>query len=137
MPRFITVDLDVRSTPRSSLDSLSKALTAFGTVQNDHRDAQGQFVSFALGESHETIESTISALISAIDQLDSEARSEWTSAASRVFNVGIEAGREPDRPIITLDAELVAAAAHHGAGVTFTHYPCHDRNAGFSHTTIA
>lgn len=136
-PRFITVDLDVRTQPGGSLDALARALASTGTIQNDQHDGEGQFVSFALGEQHETIASNVAAIIAVIQRLDPPARSEWDGAASRVFNVGIEAGHEPDQPIVALDAEVVSAAADHEAGITFTHYPCNDRNNRFSHTTIA
>lgn len=136
-PRFITIDLDITGRSRQPLDGLVGSLTRRGTIQTDHEQDDGRrFVSFALGQQHDTIDANLTALIATIEQLAPTARCEWDNAASRVFNIGIEAGSEPEQPVIVVSPEMIASAAAFGCGITLTHYPNHNRHAIVRHTTI-
>jgi hypothetical protein len=113
---FLNVDLDLRGIPR-----IEEVLDAWGddvVVLSRGADT----VSVELAEQPRSAEEAIMELISLIERLPSALREAWHSGEARVFNIGIQAGREPHAFHCGLSREVIRRLAAIGGDIAVTVY---------------
>ncbi len=123
---FLNVDLDITSA--ADLTPLASAVEAAGAiVLTCHRAPDGSFCMLVeVGEDTHSMADTIDRLIDLVDTLDTVPRRLFDEADSRTFNVGIEAGQQPEVHVEQLEPAQVAAIGRLHAGVAVTLYPPSD-----------
>lgn len=119
---FLNVDLEVRS--RASLAALVARLEGRVVVLSSERLRGVHLARFeTLGARTATPDRCIAALVRLVEDLPRPERRLWDGASERVFDIGIQAGRDGQvfRPKIA--ASTLARVAALGAGIRVTVYP--------------
>lgn len=122
---FLNTDLDVvtRRDPAPLIAMMKQlGVTALNEPLKRDEDDGAWFVNFEIVARSETVESTVVALIGAVEKLTGEAREIWYVATTRELHLGFEGGDEPQAFTETLSSETLARAAHVGMSLRFTLY---------------
>ncbi|HVK83979.1 MAG TPA: hypothetical protein VM513_07720 [Kofleriaceae bacterium] len=120
---FLNTDLDVVTLRDPT--PLVAMLTALGVPAVDApmaRDDGHWFVNFEVINRGATVESTVVAILDAIEKLTGEAREIWYVANTRELHLGFEGGDEPRAFTEALTSETLARAAAAGMSLRFTLY---------------
>jgi hypothetical protein len=122
---FLNTDLDVvtRRDPAPLVAMLEqRGVMALNQPMKREQDDGAWFIVFESAGPSETVESTVGAIISAIEKLTGEAREIWYVATTRELHLGFEGGDEPQAFTEMLSSETLARAAHVGMSLRFTLY---------------
>ena len=120
---YLNTDLDLVAA--QSLKPLANALEKSGVfpLHVDLRDDQQWFSTLETEEQFTQPEPNICALLTAIEELDSQSRIQWAACASREFNIGYDCGDEPRAFNHGLTAPTLARMASLGISLRITLYP--------------
>ena len=117
-PRLINVDLDVDSTEdlRPLIDAMEPHTFSF--------DRPPGRASFEVKDPSPTDpETVILEFIELVKSLPPAARKSWNAASRRVFDIGLESGRERPEQIYDIGLETLRQATALGAHIVITLYP--------------
>ena len=119
--RFLNVDVELFGDfDRAAL------LAGFGSAVDVLYDGDqlcgGPTLSFELSTARPELPHLASQLVALVRALPEDARAAWDMATRRVFNIGIQAGREPHSTEWTLPADVLAELVEVGGAVTLTVY---------------
>lgn len=117
---FLNVDLDISS--REDLASLAEALRPRLNALHVGRVRRRYLARFELRTQPGTPDSAIRRLISAIERLPPRERARWKRATVREFNIGIQAGDEPQHSEFPLKPETVTMVGKLGGRIVITVY---------------
>jgi hypothetical protein len=122
--RYLNTDLDLVA--ERDLAPLVSALRARGVLAlydvvtgEDGR----RYVTLETDEQHDLPETTIVAMLDAIESLEGEARSLWSQCSLREFNIGYNCGKEPWAFNNGLTNATLLRLARLGASLRITLYP--------------
>jgi len=116
---FLNVDLDLRS--KSDLGPLVAALEPKAFDLNPGGD-KNFVVLEVLTLDPKTIDATIREFFEAFRALPPGARKIWDQCHSRVFNIGIQAGRQPYSSEFSISPKSVSLVSSMNAEMTLTIY---------------
>jgi hypothetical protein len=127
--RYLNTDLDLVS--QRDLSPLATALEAQGVYPlHVTRGEDGLwYATFETADQYEVLETSVSAMLDAIESLGDDARELWSECSRREFNAGYDCGDEPWAFNDGLTNETLFRAAALGAALRITLYPP-DRNGG-------
>ena len=120
---FLNTDLDVvtRRDP-APLVAMMEHLGVPALNDPFTREDGAWFVNFEIMARSDTLESTVVAILDAIEKLTGEAREIWYVATTRELHLGFEGGDEPQAFTEALSSEALARAAHVGLSLRVTLY---------------
>ena len=127
---FMNVDLDVLS--RSPLEPLADAFGKAVVVLYVGREGRLYGAHFELADSYKKhADALIQEFVVLIRKLPPRARTLWTGAKSRDFNVGIQSAMKPHCHELRLGAQTLEAVARvRGSLLVTTYAPIRDVSAG-------
>lgn len=119
---FIEVDLEIEGRA-AAIDPLvreldRRLLCLHSEVARGRRTASYELAS---GRAH-TVESRLRGLLRILEGLPEDAKLAWSRATRRVFDVGVQAGREPNDWCCEVSAETMGRLAELGAKMVTTIY---------------
>lgn len=124
--RFLNTDLDVvtRRDPAPLVAMLEQlGMHALSAPSKRPEDGGAWFVNFEAAHGADaTCESTVLAILAAIENLTGEAREIWYVASTRELHLGFEGGEEPHAFTEALSSETLARAAAAGMSLRVTLY---------------
>lgn len=118
--KFLNVDLEIEG---RGIDALARELDR-RLVRLHGEVVRGKwFGSYELSSAGpDTVEKTLRGLLRVIERLPDDAKRAWSRATKRVFDVGLQAGREPHMSQYDVSAETVARVAGVGGRIVITVY---------------
>ncbi len=117
---FLNVDLDVSS--QEDLASLAEAFRPRLFALYVGRCRRRYCARFELGTQPKNPDVAIRRFVAAIEGLPVRQRARWKRAATRDFNVGIQAGEEPHHSEFAIAPATVLMAGRVGARIVITVY---------------
>jgi len=117
---FLNVDLDVSS--REDLAPLAEAFRPRLLALHVGRDRQQYRARFELRTQPSNADVAIRRLVAAIEGLPVRQRACWKRAATRDFNIGIQAAEEPHHSEFRIAPATVLKAGRVGARIVITVY---------------
>jgi hypothetical protein len=117
---FLNVDLDISS--REDLTSLAEAFRPRLIVLHVGRVRQRYWARFELRTQPRTPDAAIRRLVSAVEGLPVRQQACWKRAATRDFNIGIQAADAPRHTAFVVDPATVVMAGRVGARIVITVY---------------
>ena len=118
---FLNVDLDIYS--KSNLERLVEAL-GDGVFVNYVGREKGRYSAHLSRSSFgQSADALMGELAHLIKKLPRQVKRLWDSAASREFNVGIEAGKKPSSHVILITEKTIKLVAALKGGIAITTYP--------------
>jgi hypothetical protein len=133
---FLNVDLHIRS--HEPLGPLLKEWKQLARIPDSKPSHRARWVLVNLPGQPKTAEAAIRALRRLVTKLSKAGRQAWTSARSRTFDIGIQAGLAPySFEDVRLAAETVQAVADLQGGILVTVYAPHDEAPKPSRTRVA
>jgi hypothetical protein len=120
---FINADLEVRS--HQDLSVLVQWLEKSCVVLYDGegRRPEERFASFEVHPESAGCSECLEALCTRLEALPPEAMQVWSAAQSRVFDIGVQAGDDPNRLALMVRPDLVARIAQLQGAIALTVYP--------------
>jgi hypothetical protein len=120
---YLNTDLDLVA--EHNLAALAAALDLCGVfpLHVDQRDDTMWYATLETEEQFTQPEPNITALLSAIESLDGQARELWSACTSREFNIGYDCGDEPWAFNHQLTPATLARIAALGVSLRITLYP--------------
>jgi hypothetical protein len=117
---FLNVDLDISS--RDDLASLAEAFRPRLIALHVGRLRRRHWARFELRTQPSNPDVAIRRLVAAIERLPARQRASWKRAATRDFNIGIQAGEEPHHSEFAVAPATVVMAGRVGARIVITVY---------------
>jgi hypothetical protein len=117
---FLNVDLDISS--REDLASLAEAFRPRLIALHVGRLRQKYWARFELRTQPDNPNVAIRRLVSAIEKLPVRQRARWKRAATRDFNIGIQAAEEPRHSEFVVDPATAIMVGRVGARIVITVY---------------
>lgn len=132
---FLNVDLDISS--RSDLAPLVVALGRKVIPLYVGREGRGYSAHLELARVPKDANTAIQRFTTLVRALPADARALWQTAATRDFNVGIQAALHPHAYTHALAPDTLSAAASLNARVVFTVYAAEGRDASEAMRPVA
>jgi hypothetical protein len=118
--RFLNVDVDVWA--RFPLDDLVAAFGSKVFVHHVGPEGRRHGAHFSLAGGGDDADQLTRRLVALVTGLPRTARSQWSRAIAREFNVGIQGGIEPRTHEVRLEADTLALVARVGGRLVVTTY---------------
>jgi hypothetical protein len=130
--RYLNTDLDLVAP--QSLHSLANSLEAQGVfpLHVDLRDDQLWYATLETERQFAEPEPNVVALLTAIESLDPQSRSQWAACTTREFNIGYHCGDEPQACNHGLTPATLARMAVLEVYLRITLYPAARATSGTS-----
>jgi hypothetical protein len=121
--RYLNTDLDVISErdPASLVDALDKRFVSL--IGEVRKELDGYHAIFETHVSDDEPETTVLALLEAVEGLDGEARETWQACSARELHLGYDCGDEPKSYSQAISSATLTRAVAAGMSLRITLYP--------------